>query len=89
MREKSQKTTGNPWSNFVDGITLLFLYLMVTYAAEGRDVLTLTKLATYFGLFGVCTFAMWTMDADYADALNRGAAMVIAGKLLATLNPAT
>lgn len=68
--------------NFKDGLTLLVLYVLVLAATEGVDIIDVKTVFMYFGLFGVCTVALWGMDADYADALNRGAAMVIAGKLL-------
>ena len=67
-----------------DGALLLGMFAVAQYATEGRIPTTadLPKAAVILAGYVVCSMALRLMDADYEDALPRGAAVVIAAKFI-------
>lgn len=75
----------------IDAFVLIGMYSLTIYAIEGPDLFTVdyakTSLAKYFVLYVACSFVLRYLDVDYEDALSRGAAMLIAGKMVTVMAP--
>lgn len=75
----------------VDACLLIGMFCLVTYAMDGSSIFTYAyakeKLAKYFVLYTLCSFALRFMDTDYEDALSRGAAMLISSKMIGAMQP--
>lgn len=75
----------------IDVTVLIFMFGLTVYAAEGINVFTKSyfhnKVSKYFVIYVLCSFMLRYLDTDYEDALSRGAAMLISGKLISIMNP--
>lgn len=73
--------------NVTDAALLAFMYSLGMYVVEGA-LPTGINVLTFMGLFVVATTMLHLVDAEYAEALPRGAAIVIAAKYINLLGGA-
>lgn len=72
---------------FVDGAVLVGMYVLALWLIDGvaPNWEYRTKVYKYMALFVACSFTLRYMELDFADALSRGAAVVIAAKFVSAL----
>lgn len=68
----------------LDGVMLAALYSLGMYFTDGSLPGTYA-LVTFMALFVFSTALLHAVDAEYADAIPRGAAIVIAAKYINSL----
>lgn len=71
----------------IDGFALVLMYVAAAYLIDGQipGPAYAANIAKYMILFVGGSFVLRYLDVDYADAIPRGAAVVIAAKFVGAL----